>query len=479
MSNLFATLRASAGTLEAYGQVLETVQNNVSNASTPGYAKQRMDLYGLPFDPQGGSTGGVRAGKLASSRNEYAEQAVRQQTTGMGYQQQLVDSLSSLQSQFDITGNQGIPLALNNLFQSFSAWAASPNDSSARQTVLDRAAGMAQAFQQAAAGVHAQLTDAALQIHQTVDRINQIAGQLANFNRIAMQGNRSDPGLNAQVHAALDQLSELADVNATFEQDGTVSLRLNGDTLLVIGDKPFAISANLFLPQNPPPAYPNAPASMQILASDGSDITAKTAGGRLGGLVATHNQTLPSLIGDATQPGDLNRMAKAFAVRVNQLLTSGNISDGPPPVSGIPLFTYDVANDTNVAASLMADPTVTADQLAAIDPGPPYVSNGIALALAQMASPSQDTDKIDGVSYTQFYGQLAGRTGSRLSDAQNGLQVQQSLVAQAKALRQQYSGVSLDEEATILIEFQRAYQANSRFLTVLDQLTQTVIDILK
>jgi len=96
MSNLFATLRASAGTLEAYGQVLETVQNNVSNASTPGYAKQRMDLYGLPFDPQGGSTGGVRAGKLASSRNEYAEQAVRHQTTGMGYQQQLVDSLSSL-----------------------------------------------------------------------------------------------------------------------------------------------------------------------------------------------------------------------------------------------------------------------------------------------------------------------------------------------------------------------------------------------
>jgi len=39
--------------------------------------------------------------------------------------------------------------------------------------------------------------------------------------------------------------------------------------------------------------------------------------------------------------------------------------------------------------------------------------------------------------------------------------------------------VSLDEEATILIQFQRAYQANSRFITVLDQLTQDTIDILK
>src|SRR5213080_3224259 len=126
MSNLLASLLYSASTLEAYGRVLETAQNNVSNASTPGYAKQRLDLYALPFDPQAGSTGGVRAGKLESSRNEFAEQAVRQQTTGMGYQQQLVDSLTPLQNRFDISGNQGIPYALNNLFQSFSAWAGTP-----------------------------------------------------------------------------------------------------------------------------------------------------------------------------------------------------------------------------------------------------------------------------------------------------------------------------------------------------------------
>ena len=60
MSNLLASLVSSAGTLEAYGRVLETAQNNVANASTPGYAKQRLELYALPFDPDGGVTGGVR-----------------------------------------------------------------------------------------------------------------------------------------------------------------------------------------------------------------------------------------------------------------------------------------------------------------------------------------------------------------------------------------------------------------------------------
>src|ERR1035441_9384862 len=63
MSNLLASLLTASGALQAYGQVLEATQNNVVNASTPGYAKQTIDLYALPFDPQSGVTGGVAAGK--------------------------------------------------------------------------------------------------------------------------------------------------------------------------------------------------------------------------------------------------------------------------------------------------------------------------------------------------------------------------------------------------------------------------------
>jgi flagellar hook-associated protein 1 FlgK len=69
--------------------------------------------------------------------------------------------------------------------------------------------------------------------------------------------------------------------------------------------------------------------------------------------------------------------------------------------------------------------------------------------------------------------------GSQLQTAQDGQQVQQSLVAQAKNQRQQLSGVSLDEEAMILVEFQRAYEANSKLIMVLDQLTQDTLDILR
>ena len=477
MSNLLASLLSSAGTLDAYGRVLETTQNNVSNASTPGYAKQRVSLYALPFDPAGGATGGVRAGTLVSSRNEYAETAVREQTSAQGHQDQMVNSLTEIEALFDISGNSGIPLALNNLMQSFSAWATTPADQAVRQTVLDRASQLASAFQQSYNSLAAKSSTTDQQIRQTVDQINQKVAGLQNYNRIALQGQNSDSGLNARMHAALEELSQFVQFDATFQSDGTVTIMLNGQTPLLLEDKQYELSSGLVQPSDA--TYPNAPASSRIFASDGTDITSQTTGAQLGALLDLHNQTLASLIGDSSQPGDLNRLAKQIATRVNDLLTSGQISAGPPPQPGVPVFTFDTSNDAGVAATMDIDPAVTPDQLAAIDPGPPSVSNGIALALSQLANPTAAIDKIDGVSYSQYFGSIAARIGGALNDATNGQEVQQSLLAQAKDLRDQYSGVSLDEEAAILIQFQRAYQANSRFITILDQLTEDTINILR
>src|SRR5208283_4500391 len=140
----------SAGALDAYNQSLDVIQNNVSNANTPGYAAQTQSLDAVSFNPSVGSYGGVQAGEVVSSRNEYAEQTLRQQTTLLGTATQNVMSLTSLQTVFAISGNTGISYALNNLLSSFSAWAQSPSDTTAQQSVLNNAGDLASAFQQAA-----------------------------------------------------------------------------------------------------------------------------------------------------------------------------------------------------------------------------------------------------------------------------------------------------------------------------------------
>src|ERR1039457_2128221 len=200
MANILSSLISAAGALDAFTQALDVTQNNVANAQTPGYAKQTQLLTAMPFDPSNGSTGGVRAAVVVSSRDQYAEQAVRQQNVLLGQAQQNVTSFTSLQSLFDISGSSGIPLALNNLFTGFSAWGQTPTSTDARQNVINSATDLANAFQQTATGMAQAAQNNSSQIDQTVVQINRLAGQLAGYNSQAMRAATPGAGLGGQIN---------------------------------------------------------------------------------------------------------------------------------------------------------------------------------------------------------------------------------------------------------------------------------------
>jgi flagellar hook-associated protein 1 FlgK len=478
MSNLLSSLVSSAAALNVFDRALLVSQNNVVNASTPGYAAQRLSLLAADFEPNLGLIGGVRAGEIESARNLFAEQGVRRQLESLGYFQQASQSLAAIESVFDISGTRGISGALSGLFDSFSAWSLEPNSTPARQAVLDSAETLAEAFRQANASLVKASSDTDRQLRQTVERINELGAELREYNAARRQGGLRDAGLDTKMQNALEQLSELVNFTALHQEDGSVTVLIGGQTPLLIGEHLYEIGVRFDTPADPPPEYSGAPGPARVTGADGREITGQISQGQLAGLLDVRNSVLPSLIGDAYHVGDLNRLAKSVADRVNQILTSGRISDGPPAQPGVPLFTYDTSSDACVAGSLALNPDITAATLAAIDPGPPYVSNGAALALAGLASPQSDTDKIDGFSYVEFYGQVAGRVGRLLSDAKDNQDFKTQLVAQARALRQELSGVSLDEEAIKIVEFQRAYQANAKMVSVLSDLTEEVLRLL-
>lgn len=477
MPSLLASMTTAANALDVYSQALDVVQNNVANASTPDYASQTQTFDALRFDPNNGFPGGVALGQIQSSRDEYAEQAVHQATTLLGQAQQDVSSLTALQSQFDVTGSTGISAAFNSLFQAFSAWGQTPSSGVAQQNVLQQATAVATAFQQTATGLGVVAQDTAQQLQDTVNNVNQISTQLAGFNQQIMDGDHNDAGLDAQIHSTLDQLLTNGSISATQQSDGTWTVLLNGQTPLVIGSQAYALSMGA-VPPTAASANPTGPVHLSLLAADGTDITANTTSGQLGSLLNTANVVLPGYLGDGNQDGSLNTLAQSFASTVNNMLTNGNQSDGPPPVPGVPLFTYDTVNPTDVAQSLAVSATITPSQLAAISPGPPEVSNGVALALSQLASPTAASDEIGGLSYTQYYAGMASNVGTLLDNANASLQTQQSAVAQAQNVRQQISGVSLDQEATILLQFQQAYEASSKLINILDQLSEDTINML-
>jgi flagellar hook-associated protein 1 len=494
--SLFAALRSSANALSVFERQLTVSSNNVANASTSGYVRQSLNLQALPFDPQQGLIGGVGASQVISARDVYAEQNVESATTALGNWQQQVATLSPLQESFDVTGESGIPAALNKLYQSFAAWGTTPGDSTARQGVLNAAQSVAQAFNQQSAQLSQASANADTQLTSLVSQVNTLAKQLAQDN-MKRTGTTTNAAVDADVYSTLEQLSSLVPVTALRQQDGSLTVLLGGQTPLVVGQYQYDISAQVSVPSTPSPANPAGPPSASVLDASGNDITSQIDGGQIGGLLYARNTVLASILGDSSQQGSLNQLAQAVADRVNGLLTSGDIDSGDPdadpPVAatpGVPLFTYDTTNPATVAQTLALDPNVTPDQLAAIDPGTPAdpgppataatpsVNNGIALALANLATPQDAADELNSLSYVQFYGNIAGNLGTAISTAQNSQTTQQGVVTQAQNLRQQSSGVSLDAEAINVLQLQRSYEAASKMVTILDQLTDTVINML-
>lgn len=484
MSNLFSALQSSADALSVFQSALSVSQNNIANVSTPGYVKQTQMLEALPFSSSGGASGGVAAGPVESARDTYAEQTVQTAVTSLGTWEQQLGVLQPLQSSFDITGSSGIPGALNQLFQAASGWAAAPNDSTAQASVLNAAQTVSQAFQQQSAAVTQAVASADGQLGGLVSQVNALAGQIRQDNVARSQEGPGDPSLDANVYSTLEQLSEIVPITTLKASDGSTTVLLDGQTPLVLGQNQYQISSNVSVPTNPPPANPGGPPSAQVLDSNGNDITSNITTGQLGGLLHVRNVTLAQLQGDSSQQGSLNQLAQAVADTVNGLLTGGNISDanattGTPAVPGIPLFTYAAGNPSSVAQTLSVNPNITPSQLAAIDPGPPEVDNGVALKIAALATPQNAADEINGMSYVGFYGDIAGGVGSAISTAQNNQTTAQSVATQARNLRQQSSGVDLNQEAVTVLQFQRSYDAAAKMVTVLDQLTQDVVNMIQ
>lgn len=472
MGGLFGALNSSLSAMEALQNALDVAQNNVSNASTPGYASQTATFNAQPFDPPGGLDGGVNAGPTESTDSHFADQAVQTQYSLLGNYTSQSTALSSIQSLFDVTGQTGVLGALNNLFTSFSQWATTPDSAADQQNVISQAQALAEQFQSAAASLTQTTNQLDTQISGAVGQINALAQQIATDNAAIAPGNPPNPNAQANLESSLESLSQIANITVTYNSNGTANVLLGGQAALVLGLQSYSISANFSNAGTG--GNPNAVPNAQILDASGNDITADITQGSLGGALNVRNTVLPSLQGNSTQQGALNILAQQVADRVNAILTGAQTPSG---AAGTALFTYNAASPVDVAATLEVNPAITASALAPADPGPPAVGNGAALELANLGSSTAAADMVDGQTILGYAGSIATAVGQQASDAQTNQTLYTQTLAQAQSVQTQISGVSLDAEAALIMQYQQGYDAAGKMVSVIDSLASTLINM--
>ena len=203
------------------------------------------------------------------------------------------------------------------------------------------------------------------------------------------------------------------------------------------------------------------------LMSGDFDITSEVTGGTVGGLLYVRDSAIPGYL------VSLDTLASQTAASVNGVHTAGYDLNG---AVGGAFFSYSTppAGVSGAAAALRVDPAIVADGNLIAAAGTPIAGDNVnARALAALRN-----QRVLGGTATLHdgWGDLVYSVGSDVQSAGNARQTHDAITREIDALRDQVSGVSLDEEALNLLKFQRAYEANAKFFTTIDSLLDTLMN---
>src|SRR3954465_14776335 len=438
----FSGIQTSLRGLLAQQRSLDVTSHNIANASTVGYTRQSAELVASPamLVP---TSGGANAGMLGTGvdvqtykrvRDQFLDLQYRAQNMSLGEQTARSGALQDVELSFAEPGDTGIANALDKFWSAWGDLSNSADSGPARQAVIDQArtlTGQINDLQKNLAAARQRAADEYTQTAGSGGEINQMATDLAatlNAIRSAEMTGAQPNDLYDRRDLLLDKLSDMGQVSVTPSAAGNVDVSLGGVVIVDSDDTTGAASV-------PAGAFP---------------LTYATSpGGRLGALLDLQSSTGPI----ASYQAALAGMAKSLADSVNGIYGA----------SGTDFFTYGTGA-SGLPELHLNEPAISATTLVGGLGG--ASDNSIALQIEDLRG--GDADK--------RYSQLVTRMGNEVAQASRSQATAQVLTDNLSDRRESVSGVSLDEEMTNIIRFQRAYQASARAMSTTDEMIDTLIN---
>jgi flagellar hook-associated protein 1 FlgK len=186
-------------------------------------------------------------------------------------------------------------------------------------------------------------------------------------------------------------------------------------------------------------------------------------GGAATPLVSQGTVTMPTTATlSATPGGQLGGLqdvaAKAAGYRTTLATMASSLMSSVNSLAASPVFSGTGANDIAVVA--------TSATMSAGAGGSAVGDNSVASAIAKLRGGTVDTT----------YSGLVRQIGSDVQTATNANTTATSVLGSITSQRASTSGVSMDEEMSNMIRFQRGYQAAARALTTMDDLLNQLIN---
>jgi flagellar hook-associated protein 1 FlgK len=302
---------------------LDTIAHNISNANTPGYSRQDVDLAteGGLYTGAGFYGRGVKIVTVTRQTNEFLIKELNVNIAAAAGDQTRLDKLKQLESVLP-TGENGLGYAASQVLNAFVDVATQPQDLSARQVALSRAEEWVSRMNTAGNQINAMQEGVLSDLKTSVETINSLTKLIASVNQDVAKytgsGHTPNDLLDKRDQLVRD-LNQQVQVSTVEADDGTLSVFMGGGQLLVLSNR----SETLEMVRDPTDP---SKGRVALSGTNSSRIldSGQMTGGALRGLIQFQDN-------DLTQTrSQLNTFANNFAEAFNAQQALGVDLDGNP-----------------------------------------------------------------------------------------------------------------------------------------------------
>ncbi|MEH0109347.1 flagellar hook-associated protein FlgK [Tersicoccus sp. MR15.9] len=461
----FAGLQLAQRGLNAAQQALAITGQNITNVSTPGYTRQRVEqaavaptaaTFGTLASPVGS---GVAVTGISRLGDALLDTGVRTSAAAAGYADVRATTYSSLEDAYGEPGTTAISGRLSAFWSAWGDFSNNPDQPGVGATVLQTGRDLGDALSTARAAVTTQWQDRRADVDTMTTQVNDTAARIADLNRAintttATGGNASE--LMDERARLAEDLASTAGATARVEADGGMTVRLNG-TWLVSGTSARTLTVT-------GPTDPSAGGTVGVAWQDAPGTPVALTGGRLaatlGVLAPADGNGTGGAIAEAA--ATLDGLATTIADAVNAAHRAGTTSSGAPAGD---FFALTPGRPAAAALTVVpTDPSGLASGAAGSGP----LGGAGADAVARVGSGANAPDRQWATAVASLGAAARSATGQQTITAASA--------TAAKTAQTSSSSVSLDEENVSLLAAQHAYQAAARVLTTIDQTLDTLIN---
>jgi flagellar hook-associated protein 1 FlgK len=313
--SLFSSIQMAGNTLQAMQIGLHVVGNNIANANTPGFIRERVIYAPAPTMKLGDLTLGlgVQVAGIVQNLDKFAEARLRDAGGDRASAEVQETAYKDLESILGELGDTDISTAITSFFNSLDEIAGAPQDVSIRNLAVRAGQSLAQNISTTHRRAEAVYSDFGRKVENLATEINTLTEQIRKLNLqiVSLEGGAqasSDAGgLRSQRNTAIKRLAEIADIDVKETASGAVNISLHGDVLVFEGTRrtvDVRHGTNNGLP------------TAKVVFTDGGHELA-VAGGELQGAYQARDQVVGGFL------SRLDELAQALAFEFNKVYSQG------------------------------------------------------------------------------------------------------------------------------------------------------------